>query len=176
MCRKILGTRYSLLRVIVYIHTFLDEMKDFLFQLNMNVKLRNLILIIIFSVLIEICFGFNPHNAQLSVVSSCFGYYLGKRRPLQVYVEINYCIFRFKSGQRNNKSDAKSDQKSDSNDSLLEKGLTTEKQFLQKSELFKKKILSKKLTSHIMLESAVCAYLSNQNLCQIMGMCLNLLS
>ena len=88
---------------------FLGEMKDFLFQLYMNVKLRNLILIIIFLALIEICFGFNPYNPQLCVVSSCFGYYLGKRRPLQIYVEINYCIFRFKSGQRNNKSDAKSD-------------------------------------------------------------------
>ena len=46
----------------------------------------------------EICFELNFDNAQLCVVSFCFGYYLGKRRPPQVYVEINNCIFRLKNG------------------------------------------------------------------------------
>ena len=56
----------------------------------------NLILSILFLVMIEIFFGLNFHNAQFCVVSYCFGYYLGKRRPSQVYVEINDCIFRLK--------------------------------------------------------------------------------
>ena len=49
----------------------------------------NLALSTLFLVMIEICFGLNFDNAQLCVVSFCFGYYLGKRRPPQVYVEIN---------------------------------------------------------------------------------------
>ena len=44
----------------------------------------------------NICFGVNFDNAQLCAASFCFGYYLGKRRPPQGYVEINDCIFRFK--------------------------------------------------------------------------------
>ena len=56
----------------------------------------NLVLSILFLVMTEICFGLNFDNAQLFVVSFCFGYCLGKRRPLQVHVEINDCIFRFK--------------------------------------------------------------------------------
>ena len=66
----------------------------------------NLVLSILFLVMIEICFGLNFDNAQLCVVSFCFGYYLGKRRPPQVYVEINDCIFSFKNGC-NNKPNAK---------------------------------------------------------------------
>ena len=46
--------------------------------------------------MIEICFGFNSHNVQLCVARFCFGYYLDKRRPPQVYVEINDGIFRLK--------------------------------------------------------------------------------
>ena len=49
----------------------------------------NLALSTLFLVRIEICFGLNFDNAQLCVVRFCFGYYLGKRRPPQVYVEIN---------------------------------------------------------------------------------------
>ena len=66
----------------------------------------NLVLSILFLVMIEICFGLNFDNAQLCVVSFCFGYYLGKRRPPQVYVEINDCIFRLKN-RYNNKPNAK---------------------------------------------------------------------
>ena len=61
----------------------------------MYVNLRNLVLTI-FLVMIEICFGFNSHNVQLCVVRFCFGYCLYKRRPAQVYVEINDGIFRLK--------------------------------------------------------------------------------
>ena len=60
----------------------------------------NLVLSILFLVMIEICFGLNFDNAQLCVVSFCFGYYLGKRRPPQVYVEINNCIFRLKNWKK----------------------------------------------------------------------------
>ena len=70
------------------------------------VNLRISVLTIISLVMIEICFGFNFHNVQLCLVSFCFGYYLSKSRPQQVYVEINDCIFRLKNG-RNNKPDAK---------------------------------------------------------------------
>ena len=56
----------------------------------------NLVLSILFLVINEMCFGLSFHNAQLCVVSFCFGYYLGKRRPPPVYVEINDCIFRLK--------------------------------------------------------------------------------
>ena len=56
----------------------------------------NLVLSILFSVMIEICFGLNFDNAQRCVISLCFGYFLGKRRPPQVNIEINDCIFRFK--------------------------------------------------------------------------------
>ena len=56
----------------------------------------NLVLSILILVMIEICFELNFDNAQICVVSFCFGYYLGKRRPAQVYVEINNCIFRLK--------------------------------------------------------------------------------
>ena len=67
----------------------------------------NLVLSILFLVMIEICFGLNFDNAQLCVVSFCFGYYLGKRRPPQVYVEINNCIFRLKKNGCNNKPNVK---------------------------------------------------------------------
>ena len=56
----------------------------------------NLVLSILFLTMIETCFGLNFHNAQLCVAIFCFGYYLGKMRPPQVYVKINDCIFRFK--------------------------------------------------------------------------------
>ena len=57
----------------------------------------NLVLSILFLVMIEICIGLNFQNAQLCVISFCFEYYLGNRRPPpQVYVEINDCIFGFK--------------------------------------------------------------------------------
>ena len=56
----------------------------------------NLVLSILFLTMIEICFGLNFYNAQLCVASFCFGYYLGKRIPPQVYVKINDCIFRLK--------------------------------------------------------------------------------
>ena len=55
----------------------------------------NLVLSFLFLVMIEICFGLNFDNAQFCVVSFCFGYYLGKRIPPQVYVEIKKCMFRF---------------------------------------------------------------------------------
>ena len=71
------------------IHTYFNEMKKFLFQLN-------LVLSILFLVMTEFFFGLNFDNAQLCVASFCFGYYLGKRRPPQVYVEINNCTFRLK--------------------------------------------------------------------------------
>ena len=76
------------------IHTCFNEMKIFYFHYRiMNV---NLVLSILFLVMIEICFGLNFHNAQLCVVGFCFGYYLGKRRPPQVYVEMNDWIFGLK--------------------------------------------------------------------------------
>ena len=55
----------------------------------------NLVLSILFLVMIEIGFGLSFGNAHY-VVSFCFGYYLGKRRPPQIYVEVNHCIFRLK--------------------------------------------------------------------------------
>ena len=74
------------------IHTYFNEMKHFYFIYRvMNV---NLVLSILLLVMIEICFGLNFDNAQLYVLSFSFGCYLGKRRPPQVYVEINDCIFR----------------------------------------------------------------------------------
>ena len=44
--------------------------------------------------MIENYFGLNFDHAQLFFTSLCFGCYLGKRRPPQVYVEIKNCIFR----------------------------------------------------------------------------------
>ena len=74
------------------IHTYFNEMKHFYFIYRvMNV---NLVLSILLLVMIEICFGLNFDNAQLYVLSFSFGCCLGKRRPPQVYVEINDCIFR----------------------------------------------------------------------------------
>ena len=58
--------------------------------------LKNTLIGVLFLVLTEVCFGLNLNNVQLCVVSFCFGYYLGKRRPSQVYIEINDCIFRLK--------------------------------------------------------------------------------
>ena len=75
------------------IHTYFNEMKNFLFQLYM---LYGNILTILFLVMIEVCFGFNFHNVKLCVVSLCFGYNLGKRKPPQVHIEINDCIFKLK--------------------------------------------------------------------------------
>ena len=49
----------------------------------------NLVLSILFLVMIEICFGLNFNNTQLCFSSFCFGYYLEKRRPPQVYGELN---------------------------------------------------------------------------------------
>ena len=60
------------------------------------VSFKKLVLTIFFLVMIKICFGLNFRNVQLCVFSVCFGYYLGKRRPPQVDVEINDCIFRLK--------------------------------------------------------------------------------
>ena len=102
---------------------------------------------------IQFSFGFNLHNIQISVASFCFGYYLGKRRPLQVYIEINDCIFRFKKMD----TVAKQMQNLDiSNDSLFGKDLTVEKEFLEKLFIsFQQKNLIKNLIFLIMLESAV---------------------
>ena len=66
----------------------------------------NIVLSLLFLAMTETCFGLNFHNVKLYVVSFCFGYCLGKRRPRQVYVEINDCIFRLKNGC-NNKPNAK---------------------------------------------------------------------
>ena len=61
------------------IHTYFNEMKTFYFHYRvMNV---NLVLSILFLIIIEICFGLNFDDAQLCVVSFCFGYYQGKWRP-----------------------------------------------------------------------------------------------
>ena len=75
------------------IRTYFNEMKTFLFQLYM---LYVNVLTILFLMMIEICFGFNSHNVKLCVINFCFEYYLGKRRPPQVYIEINDCTFRLK--------------------------------------------------------------------------------
>ena len=77
-----------------------------MFYFNYRVMNVNLVLNILFLVMIKIIFGLNFHNAQLCVVSFCFGCYLGKRRSPQVYVEINDCIFRLQNGC-NNKPNAK---------------------------------------------------------------------
>ena len=61
----------------------------------MNIK-KKLVLSVLILVFIQFSFGFNLHNTQICVISFCFGYYLGKRRPPQVYVEIIDCIFSFK--------------------------------------------------------------------------------
>ena len=61
----------------------------------MNIK-KKLVLSVLILVFIQFSFGFNLHNIQICVISFCFGYYLGKRRPPQVYVEITDCIFSFK--------------------------------------------------------------------------------
>ena len=94
-------------------------------------------------VMIEICFGLNFDNAQLCIVSFCSGYYLGKRRPPKVYVEIIDCIFRFK------KMDAITNVMQNleiSKYPLLGKDLTTEKDFLQKVELtFKEQSFEQKI-------------------------------
>ena len=45
---------------------------------------KNILIGILFLVLIEAWFGLNLNNVQLFVVSFCFGYYLGKRRPPQI--------------------------------------------------------------------------------------------
>ena len=55
--------------------------------------LKNILIGILFFVLIETCLGLNLNNVQLFIISSCLGYYLGKRRPPQVYIEINYYVF-----------------------------------------------------------------------------------
>lgn len=59
---------------------------------------KNILTGILMLVLIEAWFGLNSNNVQLFVGSFCFGYYLGKRRPPQIYAEINDCIFRLKNG------------------------------------------------------------------------------
>ena len=74
------------------VHTYFNEMKIFYF--NYRVMNVNLVLSILLLVMIEICFGLNFDNGQLFVLSFSFGYYLGKRRPPQVYFKINDCIFR----------------------------------------------------------------------------------
>ena len=51
------------------IHIYFSEMKNFNYRV-MNV---NLVLSFLFLVMTEICFGFNFDNAQLCVVSFCFG-------------------------------------------------------------------------------------------------------
>ena len=79
----------------------------------------------------KLVFGLNFDNAQLCVVSFCFGYYLGKRKPPKVYVETNECIFRLKNGC-NNKPNSKL---RNFKRFFLGKYLTTEKDFLQKVEL-----------------------------------------
>ena len=66
------------------IYTYFNEKKIFYF--NYRVMNVNLVLSILFLVMTEICFGLNFDNAQLCVVSFWFGYCLGKRRPLQVYL------------------------------------------------------------------------------------------
>ena len=81
------------LRLMVYI-LILMTWKNFYFNYRpMNV---NLVWSCLLLVMIEICSGLPFDNAQLFVAIFCFGYYLGKRRPQQGYVEINDFIFRLK--------------------------------------------------------------------------------
>ena len=90
---------------------------------------------------IEIYFGLNFDNADLCAVSFCFRYYLGKRRPPQVYVEISNCIFRL--NRCNNKPKAKFQKIF-----FLGKDLTTYKDFLQRVELsFKEQNFKQKIES-----------------------------
>ena len=65
----------------------------------------NLELSILFLLMTEIGFGLSFGDAHY-VVSVCFGYYLDKRRPPQIYVEVKDCIFRLKNGC-NSKPNAK---------------------------------------------------------------------
>ena len=58
--------------------------------------LKNILIGILFFMLIDTCFELNLNNVQISIISFCLGYYLSKRRPSQVYIEINNCIFRLK--------------------------------------------------------------------------------
>ena len=57
----------------------------------------NLILSILLLLMNEISFGLNFDNEKFCVFSFCLGYYPGKRRQLQVYLEIalHDCIFSF---------------------------------------------------------------------------------
>ena len=62
----------------------------------MDLVFKNKLIGILFFVLVEIYFGLNKSKFQVCVISFCLGYYFVKKRPPQLYFEINDCIFRMK--------------------------------------------------------------------------------
>ena len=79
------------------VYTYFNEMKDFLFNLQeMDLVFKNILIGVLFFVLVEIYFGLDKNKFQIWVINFCFGHYFGKKRPPQLYVKINDCIFRLK--------------------------------------------------------------------------------
>ena len=62
----------------------------------MDLVFKNILIGVLFFVLVEIYFGLYKNKFQICVINFCFVYYFGKKRPLQLYVKINDCIFRLK--------------------------------------------------------------------------------
>ena len=52
-----------------------NGIQTLIFYFDYSVMNVNFVLSILFLVMIEICFGLSFHNAQLCVVSFCFGYF-----------------------------------------------------------------------------------------------------
>ena len=62
----------------------------------MDLLFKNILIGVLFFGLVEIYFGLDKNKFQICLIRFCLEYYFGKKRPPQLYVEINDCIFRLK--------------------------------------------------------------------------------
>ena len=63
----------------------------------MDLVFKNKLIGVLFFVLVKSYFGLDKNKFQICVISFCLEYYFVKKKiPPQLYIEINDCIFRLK--------------------------------------------------------------------------------
>ena len=62
----------------------------------MDLVSKNILIGGLFIGLVEIYFRLDKNKFQICVISFCLGYYFGKKRPSQLYFDLNGFIFRLK--------------------------------------------------------------------------------
>ena len=76
------------------VYTSVNGIEDFsILFVGDGLEFQNILIGVLFVVLVEVYFGLDKNKFQICVISFYLGYYFGKKRLPQLYVEINDFIF-----------------------------------------------------------------------------------